>query len=81
MLGRLKMTENDCLETFLEYSNDILSHPQWRFKTFGGLLSPKYNGDRLLRATRLITRKFESNIDAEKWKNSLFASPDATCKT
>ena len=81
MLGRLKMTEKDCLETFREYSDEIFGHPQWRIKTLGGLLNPKYNSDRLLRATRLITRKFDPNVNGEKWKHSLFASPDEVCKT
>ena len=81
MLGRLKMMEDKCLETFQEYAAEVFGHPQWRLKTFGGLLSPKYNSNRLLRAIRVIARESDSSIDGEKWKYSLFASPDELCKT
>ena len=75
------MTVEECLETYRKQSDNIFGHPQRRLKTLGGLLRPKYKSDHLVRVIRLVAREHTEEGDAEKWKQSLFASPNAKCKT
>lgn len=81
MLGRLKMTEEECLDNFKKCSDKIFGYHHWRLKALGGLLSPNYSSNRLVQATRDMTRNPNPDDDDMKWKRSLFASPNGICKT
>ena len=81
MLGRLSMTVDECLETYRKQLDNVFGHPQRRLRTLGGFLSPKYKSDQLLRTIRLVARGHTEDGDAERWKQSLFASRNTKCKT
>ena len=75
------MTMDECLETYRKQLDNVFGYPQRRLRILGGLLSPKYKSDQLLRIIRLVVKGHTEDGDAERWKQSLFASPNTKCKT
>ena len=74
------MQEDQCLEKFIEYSNQIFSHPRFLHRV-PGLYHHKYSAENLNRATESIVGDFDPNPDSLKWKRSMFATPGDRCKT
>lgn len=81
MLGRLKMSEDQCMESFRKYADEIFSRQRF-FLRFGWTrLLPKYGSDRLNRAIKMVVGNFDPSPDSHKWKRNLFAVPGEKCKT
>lgn len=81
MLGRLGMSEDECLESFRNYGDAIFHHPNRLYSASGGLCGPKYSAEKLAMATRSVIRTFDPSPEDMKWKRDLFASPASKCKT
>jgi patatin-like phospholipase/acyl hydrolase len=81
MLGRLKMSEDQCLETFQKYADEVFSHPRWQYRLSFGLIAPKYSDKRLIRATKFVIGDFDSSPVGDRWKRNTFASPNDSCRT
>ncbi|KAI0535950.1 kinase-like domain-containing protein [Xylaria digitata] len=81
MLGRLKMLEKECMETFETYCGMIFSRPRPISWLLGGAVFPQYSGKRLMKATKLVVGEFDRSPEAKKWRRNLFSSPGEHCKT
>ncbi len=81
MLGRLGMSEDECLESFRKYGDALFHHPNWLHSASAGLYGFKYSAQQLEQATRTVLRTFDPSPEDIKWKRDLFASPASKCKT
>ena len=83
MLGRLKMSEDQCLESFQRYADDIFGRPRlWLFDRMPILRrSPKYSSNNINRAIKMVIGNFDPSPDSPKWKRNLFEVPGERCKT
>ncbi len=81
MLGRLGMSEDECLESFRKYGDALFHHPNWLHSASAGLYGSKYSAQQLAQATRTVLRTFDPSPEDIKWKRDLFASPASKCKT
>ncbi|KAF2968931.1 hypothetical protein GQX73_g4649 [Xylaria multiplex] len=81
MLGRLKMLERECMETFETYCGTIFNRPYLIPWLFGGVVLPQYSGNRLIKATKLVVGEFDRSPEAKKWRRNMFSSPGEHCKT
>ena len=81
LLGRLKMSEDQCMESFQKYADEIFSR-RGLFKRFVPThLLPKYGSDRINQAIKMVVGNFDPSPDSHKWKRNLFAVPGEKCKT
>lgn len=79
MLGRLNMTDGQCMETFRTFARSIFRRHQRSYNIIGGL-TPKYSDKSLMRATKLVIGSFDPNPESEKWKRNIFAAPGERCR-
>ena len=84
MLGRLKMTDEQCKETFRTYTETIFRRSRWLYHVFGGLTestTSKYSGNRLARATQDVIESFDPQPESEKLSMSnRFAAAPGLCR-
>lgn len=80
MLGRSKMTEEQCKETFQTYSKSIFRRHQRSYNALRGLYSEMCSEKGLIRATRLVVGAFDPNPESQKWKRNIFAAPGESCR-
>ncbi|KAI3341370.1 hypothetical protein F4824DRAFT_311517 [Ustulina deusta] len=81
MLGRLKMSERECMATFEYYCGMIFSHPLYVPWQLGRIMLLQYSGRRLIEATKLVVGEFHRSPEAKKWRCNMFSSPGEHCKT
>lgn len=79
MLGRLRMTVDDCLARFRTYSDLIFSHPSVRWRLVK--LPPKYSDKYLNKAVSAVVGDFDPSEAGYRWKRNLFAFEGDRCKT
>ncbi|KAI1425594.1 acyl transferase/acyl hydrolase/lysophospholipase [Xylaria sp. FL1777] len=75
MLGRLKMSERECMGSFENYCGVIFNRafrPPW---LPGGVLLPQYSDRRLKKAIKLVCGEFDPSPEAKKWRRNMFSSP------
>lgn len=86
MLGRLKMTVDECMEAFKDYGDDVFRHPRvthlrnelglgWLF----GLRRSKYGHKSSITAIQKAVQ--DSEPDSGAWKHTTFAALEDHCKT
>ena len=84
MLGRLKMTDEQCKETFRTYTETIFRRSRWLYHVFGCLTestTSKYSGKRLARATQDVIESFDPQPESEKLSMSnRFAAAPGLCR-
>lgn len=81
MLGRLKMSEDQCLESFRKYADEVFSHRQLVRRFHWRHMFPKYGADKIDRAIQMVIGNFDPSPDSHKWKRNLYAVPGEKCKT
>lgn len=83
MLGHLKMTDEQCKETFRTYTETIFRRSRWLYHEFGGLTestTSKYSGEGLARATKDVVRSFKLSPESEQWcRRNMFAAAPELC--
>ena len=84
MLGRLKMTDKQCKETFRTYTETIFRRSRWLYHVFGGLTkstTSKYSGKSLAHATRDVIRSFDPGPEsAQMCRRNMFAAAPGLCQ-
>ncbi|KAI1293340.1 acyl transferase/acyl hydrolase/lysophospholipase [Xylaria venustula] len=81
MLGRLKMSERECMKPFEKYCGMIFGRalrPSWLPSR---VVFPRYSHRRLVKATKLVVGEFDPSPEAKKWRRNMFSSPGEHCKT
>ena len=81
MLGRLQMTEDECLQSFKRSASNIFSRPRLLFYVTGTLLGPKYGNKSLMSAADSAVKDFNPFAEDQMWKMNIFASPADRCRT
>lgn len=76
MLGRLHMTDDECIETFRAWSESVFGH----HRLIRPPSRPKYSERVLYQATKRIIDSFDPSAESEKWKRNIFAASDESCK-
>jgi hypothetical protein len=80
MLGRLKMTVENCIEAFRIYSKAIFNQP--RLLYYLKYPGPKYSNKTLRSAINKVIEEHEPNKDGDtRWKKDTFAAVGDYCKT
>jgi hypothetical protein len=82
MLGRLKMTVDECLDRFLQYADQIFSHKRlfWLLAPIRDL-STRYSEKHIKKAIGKAVGDFDPSPSGESWKKNLFAFQGDRCKT
>ena len=80
MLGRLKMTDVQCRETFRTYTESIFRRPRRLYYLGGGLTTSKHSGKSLMRATEDIIESFNSSPESLYWRRNIFAADAELCQ-
>ena len=84
MLGRLKMTDKECKDTFRTYTESIFDRSRLLYHVFGGLTkstTSKYSGESLTRATKDVIRSFDPKLESEQFSMcNMFAAAPELCQ-
>ncbi|KAI1275714.1 acyl transferase/acyl hydrolase/lysophospholipase [Xylaria sp. FL0933] len=82
MLGRLKMPEKECMETFQNYCGMIFGRSFRISRLLSGIVFlPLYSDRLLIKATKLVVGEFDPSPEAKKWRRNMFSAPGERCKT
>ena len=84
MLGRLKMTDKQCKETFRTYTETIFRRSRSLYHVFGGVAkstTSKYGGKSVARATKDVIRLFHPSPEiAQQYRPNIFAAAPGLCQ-
>lgn len=83
MLARLKMTDQQCIDTFQTHAERLFLYRQPLYKIFGAIgaiFTTKYSSKSIIRATKLVVGNFDPTPEGQKWKRNMFAAPNARCR-
>lgn len=83
MLGRLKMTDKQCKDTFRTYTKSIFERSRKVYYVFRGLTksTTKYSGEGLTRATKEVIISFEPSPEFLPWRRrNMFAAAPEYCR-
>ena len=82
MLGRLKITEEQCKVTFHTYSESMFGDQGLSSYAVSvvGLITSKYREKGMVRATETLLRSFDPTLESQKWKRNGFAVPAERCR-
>ena len=76
MLGRLKMTLEQCKEAFRTHAKSIFYRPQ---RLDYSLTTSKYSENDLVQATKTVIESFDPTPESQKWKRNMFAATAERC--
>lgn len=80
MLARLNMTDQQCIDTFQTYAENIFSQTLLH-RVFGVFPTGyKYSSKSMIRATNLVVGSFDPTPEGQKWKRNMFAAPNTRCR-
>ena len=83
MLGRLQMTVDDCISSFIEFGDGTLARPRLLHNyTFPLLGRSKYAEETIHKVIQKVVDDYvPGNNEAGKGQQHTFAAPDDKCKT
>ena len=83
MLGRLQMTVNECITSFIEFGNGTFAHPRLLHNYIFLLLGRSKYGEGTIHKTiqRVVDNFVPGDEKASKGQQHTFAALDDKCKT
>jgi hypothetical protein len=80
MLGRLRMTIDECIEEFVKVGNNVFGKPRW-FSVRVPLFFPRdrFDSGKLENVMKDLVKRRSKELPG--WRADLFASPSEMCKT
>lgn len=81
MLGRLEMTVAQCKKNFVRYADELFGDGPSLLHLVPSLSYPRYSEKRIIEATRLLLDEFDPVSKADRWRRTIFASPNVRTKT